>query len=111
MRPAPIAEAANTRRGSKRSARPSTAETSAPMTKPACTPLDSAACLNGVSVVSRSMSGSTAAETNQSDIAATSARSSSTRERVFMVKPRGCGRIRSLQNRPAPTFLRQQPAR
>ncbi len=81
IRPAEIADAANTLRGSYRSASPRIAEIIAPATKPIWTPLDIAACRTGESVTSRSISGSVAAETNQRLITATSATISSEMER------------------------------
>src|SRR5689334_2892137 len=65
------AEAAKSRRGSSRSARPSRALTMQPTTKPTCTALVRAACMNAERRNSVTSAGSTAEAENQSDIAAT----------------------------------------
>ena len=61
----------------ERSAMPPIEDTSAPSTKPACTPLDSSACRTGEIAASRAMSGNTAAEANHRLMPAISATTSS----------------------------------
>src|SRR6478735_11809278 len=62
---------AKMRRGSARSARPSNALAMQPTTKPACTPLVSAACWNADSPYSATSAGTAADAENHSAIAAT----------------------------------------
>jgi hypothetical protein len=70
-----------TRRGSNRSAMPSTADVSAPATNPICTPLDSNAWRAGGMVVSASTPGMMADDRNHSDRTSTSASTSNAMER------------------------------
>ena len=58
-------------------------ETSAPSTKPACTPLDNSAWRSGEMAASRAMSGSTAAEANHRLMPAISATTSNDTDRFF----------------------------
>ena len=58
-------------------------ETSAPSTKPACTPLDNRAWRSGEMAASRAMSGSTAAEANHRLMPAISATTSNDTDRFF----------------------------
>ena len=84
MLPAAMAEALITMRGAMRSGRPMSASAYAPITKPAWTPLDSAASWNGDSDATLDISGRMAAETNHKLMAVTSARSRKQTERVFI---------------------------
>ena len=84
------AEIMKKRRGSRRSASPSAALITLPMTNPACTPLVSAACANDDNLYSARSAGTTADAENHSAIAATWHSAISVTDWIFLFI--GCAR-------------------